>query len=147
MTAGIYEYTNKINRKKYVGKSKNLEQRHNNHRTYPYQNSHKNDCLLFYRAIRKYGFHNFEYKILIKYERILPSNKLFSKLERFFVKRMKSHKSQHGYNITWGGEGIYGFKHSEATKRKMSISMKANQPDRAGKNNSMYGKKRKRPLS
>ena len=62
---GIYKFTNKINGKSYIGQSVQLETRYNSHKR-NYNNSNLSVYnSKFYRAIRKYGFENFDYEILI----------------------------------------------------------------------------------
>ena len=46
-----------------------------------------------------------------------------------------SEKGYHLVNMTWGGEGCIGYKHTEKTKNKMS----ENHADVSGENNPMYG--------
>ena len=53
----VYCYTNKINNKKYIGQTLWEKQRYNQHKNC-YEDS------LFHRAIKKYGFDNFNYEIL-----------------------------------------------------------------------------------
>ena len=61
---GIYKFRNKINNKVYIGQSVCLEKRYLEH----YHN-HANPNLKdyktkFYKALRKYGFDNFDYEII-----------------------------------------------------------------------------------
>ena len=72
----------------------------------------------FYKAIRKYGFNAFKWKVVLK---DIPEDKL-SKIEMKMIKNLDTVK--YGYNSTEGGEGSIGFKHSEESKRKMSKSSK-----------------------
>ena len=56
----IYEAINKVNNKKYIGQTKSrLCSRKGSHKT-----QSKNGDTIFYRAIRKYGWENFEWKII-----------------------------------------------------------------------------------
>lgn len=55
------------------------------------------------------------------------------KKESDFINDFQSNNLQFGYNLTKGGDGIVGFKHSEESKSQMSKS-------RTGSGNSMYGK-------
>lgn len=90
----------------------------------------RNPC--FYNAIIKYGWDNFEHKIL------------FSDLSEIDAKSkekeliLKYHtcvydENKNGYNMTFGGDGMQGYKPSKETLQKMSES-------HTGKNNSFYGK-------
>lgn len=68
----------------------------------------------FGRVIRKYGKESFKWEIL--YENI-PINSL-PQLEKDTIAKFDSF--HHGLNSTEGGEGSFGFKHSEESKKKMS---------------------------
>lgn len=99
----IYKFTNKINGKSYVGKTNNIERRIEDHK----KSSNNGEDCYFYRAVRKYGFDNFEIEILFRSTSQLISEKEFTNLfEPLLIKEHKSHKSQNGYNMTWGGEGF-----------------------------------------
>lgn len=50
-----------------------------------------------------------------------------------FIIKFQSNNSSYGYNLTDGGDGIVGFKHTEETKKQMSESRK-------GSGNPMHGK-------
>ena len=56
---GIYLITNKVNGKKYVGQSIDIEERWKDHIW-----ASKKSKLLIYRAMRKYGIDNFDFSIL-----------------------------------------------------------------------------------
>lgn len=112
----IYMATNKINGKSYIGQTINkLRQRKNDHIS---SALNKRTHLYFHNAIRKYKPENFSWKILAECNSI---NKL-NKLESFYITLYSTFEN--GYNLTNGGEGILGLKHSEETKRKMSESSK-----------------------
>lgn len=95
----IYKYTNKINGKFYIGQCTNPEQRKIAHKS----RAEKNDggCPLFYRAIRKYGFDQFEFEIL----EILNDQKSADQAERKWIKNLNSTDPKIGYNIVAGGGG------------------------------------------
>ena len=97
---GIYKFTNLLNGKCYIGKSQNLENRYKSHER-NYQNSNLQDYnTKFYRALRKYGFQNFKYEILEKYEKI-EEEELNNK-EKYYIKKYNALKE--GYNIQEGGK-------------------------------------------
>ena len=52
------------------------------------------------------------------------------------IKKRKSHISQGGYNLTWGGDGTLGYVFSEADKQRM----RDNHSDNSGEKNHMFGK-------
>lgn len=94
----VYKITNLINDKGYVGITTNLELRWKAHKkayNYPYI---KNPL---YSAMRKYGLNNFKFEII---RDNIGSTEELGELERYYIKQYNTHISQHGYNLTWGGE-------------------------------------------
>ena len=89
----IYCYKNKTNGKRYIGQTINPQQRKSAHIS---DSTHIDTK--FYRAVRKYGWNNFEYEILAESE---DRNEL-DKLEVDFIKSFNS--IENGYNIRSGGE-------------------------------------------
>ena len=136
----VYCHTNKINEKKYIGiTSQKPERRWNNGEGY------KNN-VYFYRAIQKYGWHNFTHEIL--YTDLTKEDA--ENLEIKLIKEYETRFNEKGYNIESGGnvqkdvaletrrkisEKKTGFRHSEESKKKMSESRK-------GKESPLKGKKR-----
>ena len=112
LKSNIYVFTNKINGKQYVGQTINIEERYKQHRK-DAKNENKNS--IFYRAIRKYGFDNFEFKVV---ETDIDISKIHER-EKFWIKELNT-KSPNGYNLTDGGEGTFGYRHTEEAKKKMS---------------------------
>ncbi len=107
---GIYKITNKVNQKKYVGCSQNIEERFKAHiRNSKNKNSREYDKVL-YRAFRKYGLDNFVFEIVEE-----CSLETMFKREIFFIEKLCSDKD---YNQTIGGDcsGIdnYGEKHGKS---------------------------------
>jgi len=123
----VYKITNNKNRKKYIGiTTRSIEERFKEHCKTGYA---------LHSAIKKYGKENFSIEIL---EDGIESLEELNSLERYFVKVHKSHFSEYGYNMTWGGEtNDYVFNQkgnkvfSEETRRKMS----ENHCDVSGMNN------------
>ena len=108
----IYKATNKINGKCYVGKTiKTLNERIIRHLSYVNRGSK----LYFHRAIRKYGKENFRWTIL----EICFTKKELNKKEQYYIKHFNSFGIG-GYNMTEGGDGGQGFKHTDETKNKLS---------------------------
>ena len=109
----IYQITNKIDGKFYVGKTtRTLEVRWQGHLGCARR---KDTDMLISRAIHKYGSDNFERKIIEE-----CSDETVSAREVFWINELKSHVSQGGYNLTLGGDGgILGFKFSEESKDKI----------------------------
>ena len=97
----IYIATNKINGKSYIGQTINsLKQRKKRHL---WDASNKRTIIYFHKALRKYGFNNFNWKIICKCNDI----KSLNKLEAYYIKLYNTFKN--GYNLTIGGTGT-GFK-------------------------------------
>lgn len=72
---------------------------------------------VFYRALRKYGWYNWSWEIL--YQSTDPEHTL-KEMEAFFIRDNNScinYPKSNGYNMTEGGEGTIGYKHSRKTKK------------------------------
>lgn len=103
--------------------------------------NYRKDQLLFYRAIKKYGWDNFTHIIL--YEGL--SEKDAKNIEISLIKQYKALGIS--YNITDGGDGGKGLHgkrkpHTEEAKRKMSQSRKGLL---SGSKNPMYGRHETNP--
>jgi predicted GIY-YIG superfamily endonuclease len=110
----VYCFTNKVNGKVYIGKTKNMKKRINNHK------NANGECPFFHSAIKKYGFDNFELNIIGEY---LTEDEAL-RTEIHYIKQHQSNIRKHGYNLTSGGEGMSGYKHSPETIAKLSQSLK-----------------------
>ena len=122
----IYKATNKINSMSYIGQTiRTLNERKNEHMG-------TNSNTYFTRALKKYSKNNFDWDIINECDNIDELNRL----EIYYIGWYDTYNN--GYNLTLGGEGQSGFKHSEETKKKMS----KNHADVLGKKNPMFGKKR-----
>jgi group I intron endonuclease len=91
---GIYVIKNKINNKIYIGKSIDIERRWIQHKY------HKSRIFL-HNVIKKYGFENFEFKII--QEIIFTDRKkteiVLCQLEEKWINEKKSYLKKYGYNI------------------------------------------------
>jgi len=108
----IYRIVNQINGKVYIGFTSKKEDRYNSHQKQSKQSKHSKKIL--YCAVKKYGWENFKFDIIyqsLEYEYCLTV------MEPFFINEYDSFNR--GYNMTEGGEGRVGFKHSEETKYKI----------------------------
>jgi group I intron endonuclease len=160
MPSGIYVW--KLNGvPKYIGKGVDVHQRMNkNHR----------DNKVLSRAISKYGFDAFE-KEVICYCEIAELNQL----EEHYIRELHTHRSENGYNLTWGGDGVgagedhplygitgeahpsWGMKRPKETLEKMSESHKGIRHSeeakrkiaeaKKGKGNPFFGVKSERATS
>ena len=107
----IYQITNTINGKIYIGKTiRTIEERFQGH---VYHANAKRQTHL-YNAMRKYGTEAF---IITEVESNFNSEDDLNEAEIRYISELNPH-----YNMTSGGEGKSGFKASEETKRKMSES-------------------------
>lgn len=105
----IYKVTNKVNDKYYIGlTTSTLEKRKIEH----ISNS-KNPDMYFTRALQKYGPENFDWEIIDTADDI----EMLQIKEMFWIWHWKSH-SPLGYNLTDGGEGTFGYIHTEEAKEK-----------------------------
>lgn len=110
----IYKATNKINNKSYIGFDSNWPKRKDTHF---YKSSSNNSIHYhFHKALRKYGFGNFEWKVLLQSEN---KDYILNKMEPFYIKKYNSFKE--GYNQTLGGDGTFGKKQSKLNKEKQSV--------------------------
>ena len=114
----VYVHTNKINNKKYVGQTcQKPESRWGN------QGCGYKGCLLFERAIQKYGWDNFEHEIV--YDGLTQDEANY--YEEMLIEQYHTTDSDFGYNIRSGGSHMlgldnpfYGKHHTEETKEKIS---------------------------
>jgi len=137
---GIYCYENKVNGKKYIGKSKDLTHRIKNH-----ERNFKKDFFEetraenkpLWNAVKKYGRENFLFSILEKCS--------FSKLDKkeiYWIKELKSHVSENGYNIQFGGNQTNkNIKLTENHKNKIGNSVRGDKNGFFGKKHSEESKK------
>lgn len=95
--------------KAYVGMTKNsLEER----RDMGYQHNKP-----LQRAIRKYGWHGFEHKILVDGLTVEEAYKL----EKHFINMYQTTNPDYGYNVSSGGKSTYaGLRHTKEYKQRMS---------------------------
>lgn len=76
----------------------------------------KKPCVL-HLAILKYGIENFKIELILT--NILEED--IDELEKYYIKKYNSYfKNNQGYNMTEGGQGIHGYKHTKETKELIS---------------------------
>lgn len=106
-----YLITNTINEKRYVGVTRYGATRFTNHRSAALRGS----AFALHRAMAKYGLDAFQFEIIAS----APTWKDLLALERILIAQHQTHVSSNGgYNLTFGGEGVLGHRHSEQTKAK-----------------------------
>lgn len=96
INSGIYWFRNTIDGKIYIGQSKYLKSRYSQHKIEFRDGTHHNEYLQ--KAVNKYGFENFEYKVLKK----CPPNEL-DDWEIYYIEKYDTLNRDKGYNIKPGG--------------------------------------------
>lgn len=127
----IYETTNLVNGKKYIGK----------HKSDKFDNQYLGSGIALKKSVQKYGKQNFSVKIL---EIIKSNQKELDEKEKEWIVKYNAVKDKMYYNRSYGGEneGWYGVNKavkergglSQETKKRMSKS-------KTGNKHPMYGKK------
>lgn len=118
----IYMHTNKINNKKYVGITcQEPWTRRFNGNGYGYKS-----CVLFNKAINKYGWENFEHSVLD----ICENENDAKQLERYYINLYKSNNNEFGYNIMEGGQTQ---RYPQSIKDKISAANKGKPSPAKGK--------------
>ena len=105
---GIYCIENKINKKKYIGSSKDVYKRKNRHFSELRNSKHKNNKLQ--RSYNKHGKDNFIFYVL---EFVENENELIIR-EQYYIDSVKPE-----YNINLIANSSLGVKRSEETKEKV----------------------------
>ena len=107
----IYEVTNKVNNKKYIGRHKSSE----------LDESYLGSGKLIKQAIEKYGKENFSIKILEECD----SMEKLNLQEKYWISFYNAVDSNEYYNIAKGGySGSSGWHHTEESKLKISNKIK-----------------------
>ena len=109
----VYLILNKINGKLYVGQTvQPLKVRFNEH-------ARKKDNTLIHNAICKYGRENCYCGVI----KTFSSKEELDYLEKYYIVALHT-KKPYGYNLTDGGEGFIGYRHSPETLAKISETKK-----------------------
>jgi len=120
----IYKIENKINKKIYIGQTKNAL----NNRVA----GHLRNKSFIGNALRKYGLQSFDISVIDSAD----TKEVLNEKERYWISFYKS-EVPNGYNIIQGGSystGFSGKRHTKEALQKIKVSS-------IGKNNGMYGKK------
>lgn len=127
MNTGIYAIRNITNDKRYIGSTTELNERYYEHKRGLNKGTHFNPYLQ--KAWNKYGECSFVYET-VEY---CDVGVLLDR-EEYWIKELKSHKSENGYNICRKPRASrLGVKASSETILKMKKSL-------SGKNHPMWGK-------
>lgn len=113
----VYKVINLITKKCYIGQTTQpLEKRKINH----FYSNNKN-TYYFYNALKKYGKNTFVWDVLCE----CSTREELNEKEMYYIKELNTLRPN-GYNLTLGGGGISGYKHTEETKRKIGEKSKGN---------------------
>jgi group I intron endonuclease len=118
----IYRHIYNIDGRSYIGQSLVSEKE----RTKSHKKS--KDSTHFHRAIRKYGWDKFTTEIL--HENIDPL--FIDDWEIYYIAQYDTF-GKNGFNMTAGGGGIKGYRHTDTHKKHLSATM-------SGENNPFYGR-------
>ncbi len=110
----IYLRTNIINGKQYVGQANDFERRESE---WKWGDTYTGGIID--KAKMKYGVENFKSEILKECQ----TQDELNFWEQYYIKELNT-KYPNGYNLTDGGGGMSGFKHSEEHNKKMSKVLK-----------------------
>lgn len=111
----VYLTTNKINNKKYIGKSSYYKD--------PDKHTYLGSGVLIKKVIKKYGKENFTKEIL----EIFDNENDALQAEIRYIKKFNALEDDNYYNLSTGGEGMEGMKMTEEIKKKMSEAKKGKQ--------------------
>lgn len=121
----IYLATNKKNGKRYLGATRHsLAHRRNQHW---HDANNRNCCRIFGAALKKYGRDGFEWCVLATCSSL---DEMASEEIRLIAEMRPE------YNITVGGQGVFGVPYTEARRAKLSKSLTGRKlsPDHRAKN-------------
>jgi len=131
--SGIYMLTNKINKKKYIGRAIDLNKRINRYFQESYLNNKKYRNYYIVKAIKKYGITNFIISIL---EYTNNSRLELIKREQYYIDNLNPE-----YNILRKAGNSLGYKHSLETKLKISLINKGRKLNLEAKKRISFGLK------
>ena len=124
----MYAHINKINGKIYIGQTRlKPEKRWRNGNGYK-------ESVLFWRAIQKYGWDNFDHEIIASN----LTKEEADNFERLLIDKLQTQNNKFGYNLTGGGDGSGGTQMSKESRQKMSEIQKTRLSDPT--NHPFYGK-------
>jgi len=121
----VYKITNTVNGKLYVGIT---NERYLSHRFWYHANRKRSSGAYLHWSIKKYGKHNFTIELVDEYPTAEEAKQ--REIELISLWQLNKHRYPDGIgmNLTDGGDGSYGCKHSAESIQKMS-----------GPNNHNYG--------
>ena len=118
-TSGIYIIKHKKSGKVYVGQSNYLARRFTDHKRYLNQGTHFSPRLQ--NAWNKYGARAF---VFIVVEVVPPKKRLLKQREQYWIDYYKAFNDQYGYNIAPAAQSLLGYKWTDESRKKLSLSCK-----------------------
>ncbi len=113
----VYEILNKVNKKRYIGSSKEVKKRFKVHLKSLLSNNHYNSHLQ--HAWNKYGEQSFEFNII----KTCSEDKLLA-LEKHYIDTLNVLDRKNGYNVAPNpGKGASGIRWSQKSKDKLSKTL------------------------
>lgn len=112
----LYLITNSINNKCYIGQTnqnKGYLKRFDEHCKAANRKNYSHSYL--HNAIKHYGADNFKVKLLLHN---IDEDKI-DFYEILWIHKLHTHYTESGYNMTFGGDGIHGYHHTEKTKKHL----------------------------
>lgn len=129
----VYKITNQVNGKIYIGKTNNIRVRWNKHKRTAIVKTQGQFSYL-HKAMNKYGAENFSIETLGEYDTEAEA----LNQESYYINLLHANERTIGYNLTLGGDGSLGYKHTEETIKLLCEIRKGTQ---TGVDNNFYGKK------
>lgn len=128
MTRGIYCIENKINHKKYIGKSVNIEHRFSTHKSYlkreDYPKKHCNRHL--WASVKRYGLESFDFYIIEEIDS--NDDKVFCDRELYWIDYYNTTDRNYGYNLR-RDSSTKMFVHEETRKLHSELFKGENNPN------------------
>ena len=113
----VYIHRNKVNNKVYIG----ITSKYPEERWGVNGSNYRNKQTVFYRAIQKYGWDNFEHIIFMDNLNEYQAKHIEKLLIALYRTNCTKYKNPDmGYNMTDGGDGVVGMVYSPETRQRLS---------------------------
>lgn len=132
----VYYHLCLLNLKLYIGITKQKVERRWGKDGSGYKND--NNSLVFWNAIQKYGWNNFEHCIYASNLSEEEAKRMEILLIKLFKTNCKRYGDDYGYNMTDGGDGTSGYKYTEEQREAMRHTH--THLFESGENHPMFGK-------
>lgn len=109
----VYILTNTVNGKKYVGATTRTKRERMGEHLYETRRGRSDNPL--YEDMRRYGFEKFDFRVLS----VALNKEALAALEIFWTRELCT-RSPNGYNLTDGGVGTLGMKHSAEVRAEIT---------------------------